>query len=366
MRFTSILVPAIVLSSLVAGGPLLADAPSGSGGQKVHTPVPTAKPTPTPKPAPIPVPVGLQNARNPQVCSAHSGLLGVFACGAAYTGGALVIVFNWTGDRAYPTASGFDVYEVDNGLHKLVDQNTTQATLGIVTRPRHGFGNRCYAITAVVGKAQSEPSRWLCLASNSVGPFTTVITPNATAVRTQSHQNRPGLSGTIGPGFNCANATPCVGGLYIYQTCCPTSISQTLVQEIATYWRSYFHFRLNPDLKNKYLIKATLSDGTTKASAPTSNKAYCLDEMGTASSDWMSGAGGPSNIVGGDFKRVDSSSLASGIDVTSTVRSWLNGSTPNNGFVLRGKLETLNYVGSPDISCVWQLDKDAKLSVVHS
>jgi hypothetical protein len=358
---------AIVLFSLVLlGGPVLADLPTGGTTGGVHKP-PTPRPTPKPQPQPIPVPTGLTNTRDPQVCSTHAGPIAALLCAGAYTGGSLVLVFNWNGDTAYPTPGGFNIYEVDNGLHKLVDRNTTQATVGIVKRPAGGFRNRCYTVTAVVGKLQSKPSRWACLAPGSVGPFTTVVVSNPSAVRTHSHEyENYSPTVNIGPGFNCSNATPCVGGLYLYEACCPLSTTKTVTETIANYYRAYFHFKLDPDLKKQYIIKATLSDRTTKSSSPKSSMDYCLDEMAPAASDWMSEPAGSTDIVGGSFTKIDAFSLSSGLDVSSIVRSWINGSAPNNGFVLRGKLEASRYTNSLAIYCVLQLDKNAKLSIVHS
>jgi hypothetical protein len=365
MRFARAFQLAIVLSSLVLlGGPVLADLPAGSTGG-VHT-RPTPRPTPKPRPQPIPVPTGLTNTRDPQVCGTHAGPIAALLCAGAYTGGSLVLVFNWNGDAAYPTPDGFNIYEVDNGLHKLVDRNTTQATVGIVKRPAGGFRNRCYTVTAVVGKLQSKPSRWACLAAGAVGPFTTVIVSNPSAVRMHTHEyENYSPHTTIGPGFNCSNATPCVGGLYLYETCCPLSTTKTVTETIANYYRAYFHFKLDPGLKKQYLIKATLSDNTTKT-APGSSFEYCLNEIAPAASDWMSEPAGSTDIVGGPFTLVDGSSLKYGLDVRSIVNSWINGSKPNYGFVLRGKLEASSYNTEPAIYCVLQLDKNAKLSIVHS
>src|SRR5271165_2287296 len=317
MRFVRALQLALMFSSLfLLGGPVFADAPVGNG---VHsspvrpTPRPTPKPTPTPRPLPIPPPTGLTKTRDLQVCGTHAGLVAALFCQSAYTNGLLVLVFNWTGDAAYPAPNGFNVYEVDNGLHKIVDRNTSQATVAFVKRPSNGFGNRCYAVTAVVGKRESKPSRWVCLAPGSVGPFTDVIVANQSAVRSRSHEYVSGPNPiTIGPGFPCTNTTPCVGGLYLYETCCPLSTTKTVTETIANYYRAYFHFKL-PDLKNLYIIKATLSVKTTK-SAPGSTEDYCLYEMGPAATDWMSEPAGSTDLVGGSLSRVDAPYLSYGLD----------------------------------------------------
>ncbi|MBV8222910.1 MAG: DNRLRE domain-containing protein, partial [Candidatus Eremiobacteraeota bacterium] len=139
---------------------------------------------------------------------------------------------------------------------------------------------------------------------------------------------------------------------------------RTVLYSTAEYYRAYFHFKL-PDLKKRYIIKATFSDTHTNAFAKSSLD-YCLNEMGPAASNWMSEPPGSTDMVGGKFKSAYAPSLASGLDVTSTVKDWIDGSIPNNGFVLRGKLETSSYSGPVFIYCVWQLDKNAKLTLVHS
>lgn len=349
---------------MLPAGASLANQPSGGSG--IHTPMPPPKPTPPPPPPKIPAPTGLQDTRDPQVCGTHATLFGTFACAAAYKGGSLVLVFNWTGDKAYPNVSGFDVYEVDEGKHKLVDQNTTQATVGFVTKPAGGFANRCYAVTAVVGAKQSKQSNWVCTSTASVGPFTTVLIANAAAVRSRLYYYSSAPSGvTPGAGFPCTNAQPCVGGLYNYATTRGTPVE--VLYSTADYYRAYFHFKLTPNpAKNRYLISAMLADKTTNSFVKSSSD-YCLDRFGPASSDWMSEPAGSTDMVGGKFVSVSSSQLSPpGIDVTSMVRSWLDGSTPNNGFVFRSKLEATSYAGGVFIYCVLQLDKGATLTIVHS
>jgi hypothetical protein len=122
---------------------------------------------------------------------------------------------------------------------------------------------------------------------------------------------------------------------------------------------------LDPSLKHRYFIKATLSDDIPK-STTLSSQEYCLYELGPATSDWMSEPQGSTDIVGGTFQRTNGASPKDGIVVSSIVKSWIEGSTPNYGFVMRGKLETLSFAGAPSIYCVYQLDKHAKLSIVHS
>jgi hypothetical protein len=356
MRFASIVLLAGLFSFVtLLGEAVLAGPPVGSGGG-THTPLPTPTPKPTPKP--IPAPTNVRETRDPQVCGSHAGPVGAFACPPAFTSGFLVLVFNWSGNKAYPAVNGFNVYQVDNGLHKLVAQNTTQATVGIVKGPLGGFGH-CYTVTAVVGKRESKDSRpWRCLSANSVGPFTTEVVANEWTQRSRSQGTLTGYTP------KCSTAAPCVGWTddYYYDE------SSHKALQFSAYYRAYFHFRLGPDLKHRYLIKATLS--TPTASHIGTN---CLYELGPAASNWMSESRA-TDLVGGDFHPTNGASLSAGIDVISIVRSWTDGSVPNDGFVLRGKSETLKLPSTlterppslVPIGCVEALDKRAKLSIVHS
>jgi hypothetical protein len=88
----------------------------------------------------------------------------------------------------------------------------------------------------------------------------------------------------------------------------------------------------------------------------------------------MSESGETKALVGGEFHPTNGASLSAGINVMSIVRSWTDGSKTNNGFVLRGKSETLKIPSTltgrnpslVPIGCVEALDKRAKLSIVHS
>lgn len=156
------LVVALVAFTLSAGTLLASQTPGSTG--VVHT----SHPTPTQ----IPAPTGLVVTSDPHVCSAHTGPIAALLCAGARSKSSLVLVFNWTGNKAYPTQDSFDVYEVDGGMHKLVDRNTTQATVGFVTRPAglRGFGARCYAVTAAFGKIQSRLSNEVCIPPTLVAP----------------------------------------------------------------------------------------------------------------------------------------------------------------------------------------------------
>lgn len=155
------LVVTLVAFTLSAGTLLATQAPGSSG---VHTPG-----SPPPQ---IPAPTGLVVTSDPHVCSAHTGPIAALLCADARSKNTLTLVFNWAGNKAYPTQDSFDVYEVEGGMHKLVDRNTTKATVGFVARPAglRGFGARCYAVTAAFGKIQSRLSTQVCIPPTLVAP----------------------------------------------------------------------------------------------------------------------------------------------------------------------------------------------------
>jgi len=320
---------------------------SVAGSAKPLTTTPPAKPLIT---LPPPAPTNLASTTDPHACGTHAGMLGSLACSAAFTNGWLVLVFDWSGTTQAPNADAFNIYEVDGGKHALVDHNTLQgATVGVVQTPAGGFANQCYSATALVNGLESAPSNVVCLGSGSVGTFSTVLHSIASESRYQLH-----YLGVPQHPLPCTKAmTPllCIGHRYFETTAGPL-----VVYHFNEYDRAYYKFDLSSiagHYVDKAILRLTVAQGTPA----------CYSELGPADTDWTNLSNG-TGIIGGYFQSPNGT-LTGGLDVTTIVRSWLAGVTPNNGFVLRGSAEDTGSNASND-QCWTDLDPSGELDVTHS
>jgi hypothetical protein len=335
-----------------------------SGGQpdvysnEVHFSVKcTVPPTPTPtfrinpnaviQAAPHDVPHDIKQTSSGTECGSHAG---GFACGAAFSNGWLVLVWCYAKDcgaTSSATAQYFRIYEVDKGQHTLVDQvqnfgDGTIATVGVVQTPNGGFANQCYLVVAVDGKSEYG-NNTVCLGNGTVGPFTTALHPSNATSHGQSSQY-----GNVPFRAACGTGSICVGWQHDQSSIIAPNIIP--IWWYADNYRAYYLFDLS-SVAGKYLISATLKIPID------SGDAGCFSGIAQANQDWT----GNSNWVGGDFYN-PGGSFNSGMDVTSIVRSWMNGN-PNYGFVLRGRNENLS---AESTSCRTFLDSNAELDIVHS
>jgi hypothetical protein len=336
----------------ISGGQSDVYSPKATFSVTCATPTPTpGLPTPTPIPIHIPIhlldlvpaPIHVAKTSNPQVCGSHAGLLGSFACGAAFSNGWLVLVWDWSADKKYPNADGFNVYEVENGMHKNVDHVTLSgATVGIVNTPPGGFANQCYQVTAFSGNNESQGSYpAVCLGNGRVGTATAVLHSAQTMIRTGSYQY-----GGVPFQSDCTSAPACLGWDYD-----ESSAGPVVIWHANYYYRAYYLFDLSP-VANHYVVSATL-----KVPIDSGNP-NCFSELAAADTDWSKNNG----VIGGNFF-APNGSLNTGMDVTAIVRGWVSGGQPNFGFVLRSSNENLGINGTA--KCLTNLD-NAELDIVHS
>ena len=321
-----------------------------------------APPTPTPglnfhnplvyQAAPPNSPTNLKQTTNEQDCGAHG--FG-FGCPIAMSNGYLVLVWCWQPAGCNPASTSqnikaFNVYEVDNGKHSVVDNvNPDNAgnlpTAGAVSTPPGGFANQCYAVTAVMSNGQeSFRSNVVCLGNGTVGNVTDSYQSTATAIRSQSSQY-----GGVPFRADC-NTPMCVGWHHDQSSIIAPNI-------IPIWWyadnvRAYYRFDGLNSIKGRYIASATLTV------IPVSGSLNCFSAIAAADTDWTQVQ---NTYIGGNFL-APSGSLAGGLDVTAFVRAWVAGGTPNYGFVLRGSNENLVAESS---ECRTELGT-ATLTVVHS
>jgi hypothetical protein len=296
----------------------------------------------------LPVPANLTNTTDPHVCGSHAGMLGGLACSAAFSNGWLVLVFDWPGTKQTPYADAFNVYEVDNGKHALVDHNTLQgATVGVVQTPAGGFSNQCYAVTALVNGGESAPSNAYCLGNGTVGTSTTVLHSIASESRYRFHY--VGLPTPPLPCTKAASPLICIGHRYAETTAGPV-----VVYHFNEFDRAYYKFDLS-SLAGHYVVKATLKLTIARGTGA------CYSELGPADTDWTNLTNG-TGIIDGNFQSPNGT-LAGGLDVTTIVRAWVVGQA-NNGFVLRGSAEDTGADATSE--CWTDLNPSGELDVLHS
>jgi hypothetical protein len=316
---------------------------------------PTPAPTHTPLHIRIVHPINnLHKTGDAQECGSHG--LG-FACPGAMANSWLVLVWCWPGvNSCGPTSTsqaikGFNVYEVDNGKHQLVDavkpyNDGTLATGGIVETPAGGFANQCYAVSYIRNDGyETKPSQALCLGNGTVGNVTTTYNATASTMRGQSTQ----YGGVPFRAQGDCDGPLCLGWKHDQSSIIAPSV-------VPIWWyadnnRVYYRFDLSA-IKGHYITSATLN-----VPIPITEDLSCFSAIAAADTDWNSNNG----FIGGDFS-TPGGFIGSGLDVKSIVQSWVSGA-PNYGFVLRASNE--NNVAESS-TCVITLGTDATLVVVHS
>ena len=288
-----------------------------------------------------------------QLCGSHGA---GFACTLGLANNYLVLVWCW-----HPTGCGvatsdkniqkFNIYQVDNGKHAFV--NTTNAyatgdvaTAGIVQPPAGGFSNQCYAVTAVTqNNLESPMSNAVCLGNGTVGNVTSTYHATEWNYRSQIKEGGTGLPFIS----DCAVGPMCFGWHH----------DESSIGGVVTIWwyaenlRVYYRFDDLTSLNGHYIANATLHVPVTGGIVS------CLAGIAAADSDWTNI---PDSFIGGTFGG-PSGPVTGGLDVTDLVRAWVNGSTPNYGFVLRGADENLS---AESTTCRTDVGTDATLDVVHS
>lgn len=298
-------------------------------------------------------PDSLHQTGSAQECGAHGA---GFTCLAGLSNNYLVLVWCWqpTGCGVATTDKNikkFNIYEVDNGKHVFVNATNDDgygnvATAGTVQPPGGGFSNQCYAVTAVTpNNLESSTSNAVCLGNGTVGNVTSTYHASEWNYRSQIAEGGTGLPFLS----DCAVGPMCLGWHH----------DESSVGGVVTIWwyaenvRAYYRFDDLNAISGHYIVSATLHVPVTGGTVG------CLAGIAAADSDWTSI---PNSYIGGTFG-APSGPITGGLDVTDLVRAWVNGSTPNYGFVLRGADEHLT---AESTTCRTDVGTDATLDVVHS
>ncbi len=293
-------------------------------------------------------PTKIATSGDPKVCAAHisnpfiAGLL----CAPIAAANKLFIVWAW---QPHPKCTscpqdvdGFKIYQTDAGGTSLTYLSKSSAgvgaTAGVLDLPAGGFVGKCYTVTAYKGSKESHPGYRTCIGvAPTLGTTTVTLQPAQTSSSVKVHTNED---------YKPKNATlrePGVNVGYDYVTI-KAAFKDLFEDDVR---RGAVMFDLGP-MVGRPLQKATLhlhvTSSTVKPYDQYGNAKSCAAELGTGKDAWWNN----SDWIEADW--ADALSPAGpnvDVDVTSQVRSWMNGA-PNYGFVFKGYNEDINAYTEAD------------------
>jgi hypothetical protein len=299
-------------------------------------------------------PTKIATSGDPKVCAAHisnpfiAGLL----CAPIAAANKLFIVWAW---QPHPKCTscpqdvdGFKIYQTDAGGTTLTYLSKSSAgvgaTAGVLDLPAGGFVGKCYTVTAYKGSKESHPGYRTCIGvAPTLGTTTVTLQP---AHERSSYKERSD-KGLINSENTTVHAPDGASVGYAY------NIEQRHPDHVDNFvYRAAVMFDLGP-MAGRPLQKATLHlhvSSSMVAKYKQDNSKSCAAGLGTGQGAWWSNT----DWIEGNW--LDTFSQAGpnvDVDVTSEVRSWMNGA-PNYGFVLKGTDENLNAF--TDAECLSNYD----------
>src|SRR5271165_43513 len=325
----------------------------------VVTPAPSPKPTHTAfNPGvmaapnarlvgPLPAPVNLTQALTKDVCQAHGGSAGLFACYIGLPAGKVALVWD------YPYSNpidGYNVYRADTAPSGPATVHMVTAPKPIATQANPSWkfvvldaqkAGSCFDVTAYHGTDESARSVRFCIGEGGVAK-TVSLDPDrigamvadfyvyqGKSVQDQMYDNRsPNIRDLLYlvVGYN---HTPS-----LFRDQAHTQVSQYT----NSLFRGYVHF--NTSILNGHQIaqaQLSLPGGTTQGG---SGGQLCLAHYGAADHLWNPGdrLNSTSQQGGGPYQGPDLH-----LDVTSLVQSWANSPSSNLGITMDGDQQLVIY-----------------------
>ncbi len=293
-------------------------------------------------------PVNAHAATSVSECGSHASLGGALVCEALFPKGVLILVWDYNGNAAI---DGFKVYRA-NGNKKLVrtQANGVAATLADIARPRGGYRNACYVVTAYHGSSESSPTQPYCMTKGAVSK-TRVFHPAHVRSWVKIHAGNTGLlMGLLQAGL--LEIVPLTSKVDSQSLDVPTVcfLYSTSKSDFGDSFynlssRAGMYFDISP-LKGHSIYAAKLN---LKVSRTLSGRQYssgepnsCAENIGIGKDYWWT-YGGPLQNV--DFAGGLAPGIVTGPDVslnvTKIVSKWASGELGNYGFVLRNSDENL-------------------------
>ena len=321
-------------------------------GNKVDFSVTCATPPP-----PVAAPTNLKTTTDPGVCGDHvAPLFGALICGAALKDGDLILVWDYSDASK---VDGFRIFNTTGGAHTQIDTQSGMTGKALKIKAADAK-SMCFVVRAYKGAIESADSNSTCTPAIGLVNFSTVNLP-MTGYHWNYHFSHEWENATycfysrgLGPSFSPSGSQILVGFEDFWD---PGTNPFPCWEKIDHAYRTAISFDMGP-LAGKKLWNATLTFTNQKTVATIFGApATCLSEIMLGNSDWS----GATDLIQGD-SYLDlptgtgvnvnnptvhiTNSTAYKIDVTDAVRSWLNGSRPNFGFVFRGPRE--NYAKDND------------------
>lgn len=272
----------------------------------------------------LPAPENLTNTITKDVCTAHGGSAGAFACSIALPAGKLVLVW----DYPHPNpVDGFRVYRVGGGL--VATQSLPSVHLAVLDAQPAGA---CFDVTAYKGKDESSPSpTQFCVRAVDV-PKTARFAPDvvgATIADFYVWADKSFLDNEY------ANRNPPVRNLLtltVGHTHSASAFRDQAHTQVAEWtnslFRGYVHFS-TPGLAGHQIAHASLrlSSGRSRGAGTS-----CVAEVASADrlwrpSEWL-GLSSPA-VTGGPYEGSDIT-----LDITPIVQAWAASPAANLGLAL--------------------------------
>lgn len=294
---------------------------------------------------PVPTPEDLRLTGDPTTCLQHGVIL--LFCNAVIENKYAVFVWTpvscWPGTGCNNNIGGYNLYEVqpDKTLvlrKKVNNPDQTTAAIPPPAWPDTAGTQHCFVVTSFTSDTgeESPPSNTTCFEFANLGIQTTSLSPTDMLWRYQTNYKgcdwKAAVGPSVSPDANLPN-TIVVGYEHGSPAC--------------DIWNAIFRgaVRFDPSQIPGKVASARLrfdyvsSDYYTSADMATNEIKSCAAYLMLATDDWR---GNPYGDKAMTIPAKDYMSLGSGSpDVTPVVKEWLQGTTPNYGFVLRGSQENL-------------------------
>jgi hypothetical protein len=308
-------------------------------------------------PGPLAAPTNFKTTTDPGVCGDHvAPLFGALICGAALKDGDLIVVW----DYADPSkVDGFRIFNTTGGAHTQIDTQSGMTGKALKIKAADAK-SMCFVVRAYKGAIESTDSNSTCTPAIGLVNYTTVKLP-INGYRSVNHYSHEYVNATycfytrgLGPSFSPSGQQLLVGFEDFWDA---GTNPFPCYEKIDHAYRTAIKFDMGP-LAGKKIWSATLSFTNQKTVATiAAPPATCLSQIMYGIGDWS----GAQNLISGDpyldlptgtnvnvsnAKVHIANSTSFQIDVTDSVRAWLDGSRPNFGFVFRGPRE--NYARDND------------------
>lgn len=302
----------------------------------------------------IAAPTKLSYTTNPTECGSHLGPIVSLACGPMLSKGGVLLFWEWAACKdstCVQQVSGFHIYHQIGGASGnaggvVVHTSGLATPIKSVDNPDvlyvfldSAHPDECFQATAYQGAAESDASSVMCLPHNlALGGSSVTLQPAATEVRS-SHKGiiySTGVSLAVGDVHADNEELGKIHVGYSYNT--EKSHSDTATNDL---YRAAFAFDLS-QLQGKAIQTATLHlhVQASKLGMPqqANYNTSCARQLGLGTSEWWYNTAWPD----GDFLwDLSAHGPDIQVDVTDTVRGWVQLGKPSYGFVLKGGDENL-------------------------